>query len=81
MVDLHTLNDPYDIRADDNGAWNCTGTQIAYVSIHEGSSGHKSLASIQGFNNFLTNFKISRVYFKHSTSPDFKRIITTAEGL
>ena len=81
VVDLHMLIDPYDIRADDNGTWNRTGSPIAYVSVHEDSSGHKSLAKRSRLRQFPNHFKISRVYFKHSTSPDFKRIITTAEGL
>ena len=34
IVDLHTLDDPLDIRADENGVWKRKGSPVAYVSVH-----------------------------------------------
>jgi len=34
VVDLHKLDDPVDIRADENGVWVQKGSPVAYVSMH-----------------------------------------------
>jgi len=42
VVDLHSLDDPYNIRADENGMWKRKGSPVAHVSIHTVKSGEKS---------------------------------------
>ena len=37
VVDLHSLDDPLDIRADENGVWKRKGSPVTYVSIHSTS--------------------------------------------
>ena len=34
VVDLHKLDDPVDVRADENGVWVRKGSPVAYVSMH-----------------------------------------------
>jgi len=34
VVDLHKLDDPVDVRADENGVWVWKGSPVAYVSMH-----------------------------------------------
>lgn len=34
VVDLHQLDDPADVRADENGVWKRKGSPVAYVSMH-----------------------------------------------
>ena len=34
LVDLHALDDPMVVRADENGVWDCKGFPVAYVSPH-----------------------------------------------
>ena len=55
IVDLHVLNDPYDIRADDNGSWNRTGSPITYISVHKNSSGHQIMVKAWKFFSPLQN--------------------------
>ena len=70
IVDLN------DIRADDNGSWNRTGFPITYISVHKNSSGHQIIQKRSKFGNSSHHYKIIRVYYKHSSSPDFRKIIT-----
>ena len=34
VVNLHKLNDPVDVTADENGVWVQKGSPVAYVSMH-----------------------------------------------
>ena len=38
LVDLHALDDPMDVRADENGVWDHKGSPVTYVSIHTNNS-------------------------------------------
>ena len=76
VVDLHALDDPKDIRADENGVWQRNGSLVTYVSIH----GHSTDAKIFRHKNMglhSHHYKVSRTYYRHSSSPDFRRVITT----
>jgi len=37
VVDLHALDHPTDIRAEDNGIWIRNGSPVTYVSVHKGN--------------------------------------------
>ena len=79
VVDLDKLEDPLDIRADENGSWIRKGSPVAFVSVHtkEGSS---SIFRRPKMGSHSHHFKISRTYYRHSSSPDFFRIIAMAYG-
>ena len=79
VVDLHKLDDPVDVRTDENGVWVRKGSPIAYVSVH----------SKKGKTRFFRRtkkptqphqFKITRTYYQHASSPDFTRMIAVAHG-
>lgn len=64
VVDLHMLDDPLDIRADENGVWKRKGSPVAYVSVH--TNGGKttvfskekdgnSIKSLQSYQNLLSS--------------------------
>ena len=80
VVNLHSLDDPKDLRADDNGVWKRMGSPIACVSIHRNHGGkceakcHKKWA----FTIIITKYQ---KHYHHLTSPDFRRIITTVQGI
>lgn len=76
VVNLHSLEDPCDIRADDNGVWIRSGSPVTYVSIHNG----KEIYKRSKLGKHPHHYKLVRTYFRHRDSPDFRRIITTAEG-
>ena len=76
VVNLHALDDPKDIRADENGVWQRNGSPVTYVSIH----GHSTSAKVfrrTNMGNHSHHYKVSRTYYRHSSSPDFRRVITT----
>ena len=77
VVNLHSLECPTDVRADDNGVWIRGGSPVTYVSVH----GSTSIVRRTRMRNFPNHYKLVRVYYRHADSPDFRRIITTAEGI
>ena len=81
VVNLHSLDDPKDLRADENGVWKHMGSPIAYVSIHRNHGGKCEAKRHKKMGIHHHHYKISRTYYRHSTSPDFCRIITTVQGI
>ena len=79
VVDLHALDEPKDIRADENGVWQCNGSPVTYVSIH-GQSTNTKIFRRQNMGSHSHHYKVSRTYYCHSSSPDFRRVITTVQG-
>ena len=79
IVDLHSLDDPLDIRADENGVWVRKGSPVAYVSVHN-AAGTVNVFRRSRMGNHSHHYKIMRIYYRHATSPDFRRIITTVYG-
>ena len=80
VVNLHSLDDPSDIRADENGVWVRTGSPVTYVSLHQSSSGSHHIHKRSKLGKSSHHYKLIRTYYRHADSPDFRRIITTAEG-
>jgi len=80
VVDVHSLDHPQDIRADENGVWMRKGSPVAFVSIHTKDNKMKIFRQ-SSMGNHPNHFKISRVYYRHASSPDFQSIITTAYGM
>ena len=79
VVNVSMLDDPMDIRADENGVWIRKGSPVAFVSKH--IKGNSTLFySRCKAGNHPNHYKITRTYYRHSTSPDFKRIITIVHG-
>ena len=79
VANLHMLEDPCDIRTDDNGVWIRSGSPVTYVRIHD-LNGTQKIYKQSKLGNHPHHYKLVHTYFCHRGSPDFKRIITTAEG-
>ena len=79
VVDLHKLDDPLVVRADENGVWKRKGSPVAYVSMHtdEGKTRFFRRTKAPTRSN---QYKITRTYYRHASSPDFTRIITAVHG-
>ena len=80
VVNLHSLGDPKDLRADDNGVWERKGAPVTFISVHKSYNGTSVIAQRSKMGNHPHHFKISRTYYHHSSSKDFHRIITTVQG-
>ena len=76
VVDLHSLDDPLDICADENGVWKRQGSPVAYVSLHT-NSGKTTVFKRSRMGN---HYELVRTYYRHNSSPDFTRIITVVHG-
>ena len=81
VVNLHSLDDPKDLRADENGVWKRMGAPVAYVSLHKNHGDVPEIKRRTKMGNLSHNYKISRTYYRHSASSDFHRIITTVHGM
>ena len=79
LVDLNALDDPMDIRADEHGALDRKGSPVAYISLHK-NGGTTSVYKRNKLGCHSNHYKIARTYYRHSSSPDFTRIITTVHG-
>lgn len=69
------LDDPIDIRADENGAWKRNGSPVAYISMHT-HAGSTTFYRRHKMKQQPSHFKVTRTYYRHGSSPDFRRIIT-----
>ena len=79
IVDLHMLDVPLDILADENGVWKCKGSPVAYVSVH--TNGRRTTVLRRKKMATRSNhYKVTRTYYRHASSPDFTRIITVVHG-
>jgi hypothetical protein len=80
VVNLSSLDDHRDIRADENGVWRRMGALVAFVSILTDLDGTQRVVRRSKMGMLSSHYKLSRTYYRHSSSPDFSRIITTAYG-
>ena len=80
LVDIQALDDPMDIRAGENGAWDRKALQLRIsASVHNGR-GTTAVYKRNHMGSHSHHYKITRVYYCHSSSPDFTRIKTTVNG-
>ena len=79
IVDLHSLDDPLDVRADENRVWVRKGSPVSYVSVHN-AAGTVNVFRRSKMGNHSHHYKIMRTYYHHATSSDFCRIITAVYG-
>ena len=77
LIDLNSSDHHHDIRADENGVWIQKGSPVAYVSVHT-KDNQTNIFRRTSMGNHPNHFKITQIYYCHSSSPDFQRIITTA---
>ena len=80
VVDLTSLDDHRDIHADENGVWRRMGAPVAFVSILTDPDGTQRVIRRSKMGTLSSHYKLSRTYYRHSSSPDFSRIITTVHG-
>lgn len=79
VVDLDKLDDPMDVRADESGIWMRQGSPVAYVSKHT-NEGKTRFFKRTKKPTQAHQFKITRTYYRHASSPDFTRMIVVAHG-
>ena len=79
VVDVQMLDDPLDIRADENGTWRRKGSPIAYISMHTNKEKTRFFRRTKAPTR-SNHYKITRTHYRHASSPDFTRIITVVHG-
>jgi len=83
LVNLDNVKDPMDLRADDNGVWTHKGLRSLWVSV---SARSVEILSRKGRPKFklagaAKMFCIKKAYHSLQSSPDFRRVIVTMEGM
>ena len=81
LVDLASLDDAMDIRADENGVWDCKGFPVTYISIHHGKELSVTVQKRSKLGSFSHHYKVTRVYYRYSSSPDFMLAVLFVSSL
>lgn len=81
VVRLDSLDDPSDVRADENGVWKRKGSPVANISVYSGKGDNRpKVIRRSRMGSSSSHFKVTRTYYRHSDSPDFSRTIITVHG-
>ena len=59
VINLNSLDDPKDLRVDENGVWSRQGAPIAYVSIYKPAK----VIRHTKIHSHTNCFKLSRTYY------------------
>ena len=77
VVDLSKLKDANDVRADDLGAWKCTGSRALQCIVRCSNSTCRVVTKLCPGD---TKISIWRQYFVHATDHDLHRMIAFMEN-
>jgi len=78
VVDVSKLRDPNDVRADDLGAWRCSGSRVLNFFVKVSTN---SCCLVASSSPGAVEIGIKRQYFIHMSDPDFHRMIAFLESL
>ena len=79
VIDMNSLDDPNDLKADENGVWKRMGSPVAYISIYR-KEGVDYIYRRSKLGKTSSRYKVTRTYYKHLDSPDFHQVIVTIHG-
>jgi len=77
VVDLSKLKDPNDVRADDLGAWKCTGSCTLQFFVKCSNSACHVITKL---SPGATNVSIQHQHFVHATDCDLHQMIAYVEN-
>jgi hypothetical protein len=84
IIDMEKIKDPMDLRADDNGAWLHNGLRCVWVSVCKNRveilSRKKKRPKCQ-LSGGAKLYCLQKAYHALKSSPDFRRLIATLEGM
>lgn len=87
LVDLSCLKHSDDVKADDLGVWKSVGSpsHLVVVDDEDGCLSATVLSRGKKFKDVDAakrqyTYRLTRSYYRHSTSPDFHRIVNVAKG-
>ena len=79
VINLNSLSNPSDVRADDLGSWKCTGSRRLTFMVKFGPTTCHIVSSMSGSGG--RQVQIRRQYHVHGTDPDLHRMIAFVEDL
>lgn len=80
VVDQTTLDDPDDLKADENGVWKRKGSPQSLTSAYTIIGTKRKVYRRSQMGSTIHHYKITRTYYHHSSSPDFRRTIVTVHS-
>ena len=83
VIDLNSLSNPNDVRADDLGSWKCTGSRRLTFMLKFGPATCHIVGSTStsGTGSGGSQVQIRRQYHVHGTDSDLHRMIAFVEEL
>ena len=81
LVDQSKLKCMADLRADDSGSWKNNGVRCVIIAVNHG--GVAIIArdkEAKGYKMNYDQYQLTRTYFIHRTSQDFRKVIFTLFG-
>jgi hypothetical protein len=80
IVNLNSLKNPNDIKADDMGSWIHKGKPIRYFELDQGDDGEVLLAKPCSSED-SNYYKLTRVYYHHKGTPQFRKTLFYVTGM
>lgn len=81
VVDLDCLDHPDDVKKDEFGKWNYSGSHVFHYRSERTPEGdlefERLLSGIQGSNVF----QLRRIHCKHPSNPNFQRLLAFVTGM
>jgi hypothetical protein len=78
VVDLSQLSSHEDIRADDLGSWTCNGKRSQQCIVDDFGRVIDILSKVKPRKQLV--YTLVKRYYRHSTSPDFRKVIAEIFG-
>ena len=79
VIDLNSLSNPNDVRADDIGSWKCTGSRCLTFLVKIGPTTCHIVNNVSGSGG--KQVQIRRQYHVHGTDSDLHRMIAFVEDM
>ena len=79
VIDLDSLKHPDDVRKDEFGKWNYSGSHLVYYSVLESMSGELQFEKTSKDNE--NAFSLRRIHCKHPSNTNFQRLLVFVAGM
>ena len=80
VVDLDCLEHPDDIKKDDFGKWNYSGSHVLHYQVEKTPGGELVLERVLPGTQGSSIFQLRRIHCKHPSNPSFQRLLAFITG-
>ena len=80
LIDQSKLKSPADIKADDSGSWRNNGVRSVVISVANDMLIVAREKKIKSSKMLSGQYLLTRIYYMHQASKDFRKIVFTLSG-